>query len=492
MITKKAIAKFLTELVSVTRFMVVFFAGMALLGLVLRALAPGESLTWLYKTGFLNLYDLAPVLVWVLVAILFYRIGFKVIQRIWPQNDKARQLAALAAFDTLTLESGEVLQRMNMAMGSAFSEIYLQHTPITRKDDGKQKFIPAALCVIRWNDDSETLHLFYLGSRRHNIVGGFSQQSLNRPTDKQSALRVLAATTVGVLGGEAAGDLKGIEADIADAISEKAGEHAAEKIASKKNWKIAGLQLHLFLETTDGTAVCELTTHNRITGHYDTYEDIPRRDREAFQQLGQFLNQIGIGFIPIEQADALKAQHKDSPRLRADSESLPGLPGELVHVTKSGQLHNSTATRARFVKRVGTFSRATLSAVSAVVGSWMILTLLGGHPPFKSDWTPQFALGGALSGSSSSDRSPRLTASASVFVIATSGASLNVRREPNVGAPILTKLPNKSSVFVCGEVNGWKQILTNSQPGWVAARFLKQDTTPRTEQQITMLASRCP
>ncbi|MBT8137967.1 MAG: SH3 domain-containing protein [Gammaproteobacteria bacterium] len=488
---QKAIDKFRTEFIPFTRFMVLFIAGMALLGVVLRALAPGTALTaWFNKLGLLNIYEQSPVVVWALVAILFYWIVTKVIQRVWPRNDKERQLATLAAFDTLTLESGEVLTRKNMAVASAFREIYLHLTPVKQKQGDRQMFAPAALSVICWNDDSETLHLFYLGSRRHNIVGNFLSLSLSLPTDKQSALRILTSMAVGAIGGEAAGDLKGMEADIAGAISEKAGEHTADKIAPKKDWKIAGLRLTLLLATTGGTKVCELTTLNHMAGRYDSFADIPPSDKKDTLLLAQFLTQIGIGEISLEQADALNEHHKDSPRLRADSDTLPGLPGELVRVTGKGQLQKTTAGRAQWTRRLGLIGRASLSAAGAVVGSWIILTLLGGQAPLNSGWAPQLALAGILPGNLS--RAPQLSADAGMYLISTSGSPLNVRGEPNTGAPILTKLPNRSSVFVCGGAEGWKQVLTSRQRGWVAARFLRPDMTPLTQQQVTMLANRCP
>ena len=60
------------------------------------------------------------------------------------------------------------------------------------------------------------------------------------------------------------------------------------------------------------------------------------------------------------------------------------------------------------------------------------------------------------------------------YVVSTNGGRLNVRKEPNKSADIITKLENGKTVKVISSENGWAKVSTDSGEGYVSLDYLAQ------------------
>ncbi len=58
------------------------------------------------------------------------------------------------------------------------------------------------------------------------------------------------------------------------------------------------------------------------------------------------------------------------------------------------------------------------------------------------------------------------------YVVSTNGGRLNVRKEPNKSADIITKLENGKTVKVISSENGWAKVSTDSGEGYVSLDYL--------------------
>ena len=58
-------------------------------------------------------------------------------------------------------------------------------------------------------------------------------------------------------------------------------------------------------------------------------------------------------------------------------------------------------------------------------------------------------------------------------IVATKSGVLNVRREPNTKATILTTLPKGSAVTVTGSNDGWYQVSVGEKTGYVSADYVE-------------------
>ena len=60
------------------------------------------------------------------------------------------------------------------------------------------------------------------------------------------------------------------------------------------------------------------------------------------------------------------------------------------------------------------------------------------------------------------------------YVVSTNGGRLNVRKEPNKSADIITKLENGKTVKVISSENGWAKVSTDFGEGYVSLDYLAQ------------------
>ena len=61
--------------------------------------------------------------------------------------------------------------------------------------------------------------------------------------------------------------------------------------------------------------------------------------------------------------------------------------------------------------------------------------------------------------------------------VTTSGGTLNLRKEPNEDAKILTRIPNGTELEKTDGVTGWSRVTYGGQTGWVSDRFLTKVET---------------
>jgi N-acetylmuramoyl-L-alanine amidase len=56
--------------------------------------------------------------------------------------------------------------------------------------------------------------------------------------------------------------------------------------------------------------------------------------------------------------------------------------------------------------------------------------------------------------------------------VVTEGGNLNLRAAPSTDSPVLTRMPNGSSVTVCGERNGWYSVNFDGISGYGSAQYM--------------------
>lgn len=57
--------------------------------------------------------------------------------------------------------------------------------------------------------------------------------------------------------------------------------------------------------------------------------------------------------------------------------------------------------------------------------------------------------------------------------VVTEGGNLNLRAAPSTDSPILTRMPNGSSITVCGEWNGWYSVSFDGARGYASAQYIR-------------------
>ena len=57
--------------------------------------------------------------------------------------------------------------------------------------------------------------------------------------------------------------------------------------------------------------------------------------------------------------------------------------------------------------------------------------------------------------------------------VVTEGGNLNLRSAPSTDSPVLTRMPNGSSVTVCGERNGWYSVNFDGISGYASAQYIR-------------------